>query len=214
MIFFMEHLKDYIGFAGYQQIVNGDTKPHDLVVWDDGIEKKQQQIPDYDWYPLLPVDHYTKLGQRIYRQMAVAHQGDIDHTTPAPKVTEGSAEPDFVPKNLVAMESGSLREDKRGKGRFDLLPYEGMLAAARRFEMGAKGHGDRNWEKGQPLSLLLSCMRRHAMQTGQDFSEDHVGAVLWNAMAFAAMVERIRSGALPKTLDDMNYLDNESKSKS
>ena len=212
MIFFMEQKTDYIGFAGYQQIVNGMTQLYDQVVWDDGTEKKRYTIMN-DSIEFLPVEYHARLGQRIYRRMAVAHQGDIDHTTPTPKVTEGSAEPDFVPKNLVAMESGSLREDKRGKGRFDLLPYEGMLAAARRFEMGAKGHGDRNWEKGQPLSLLLSCMRRHAMQTGQDFSEDHVGAVLWNAMAFCAMVERIRSGALPKTLDDMNYLDNESKSK-
>jgi ABC-type uncharacterized transport system YnjBCD substrate-binding protein len=48
-------------------------------------------------------------------------------------------------------------------------------------------------------------MRRHAHQIGQDFSEDHLGAVQWNAAAFVTMVARMEAGTLPKTLDDIGY---------
>ena len=84
MIFFMEQKTDYIGFAGYQQIVNGMTQLYDQVVWDDGTEKKRYTIMN-DFIGFLPVEYHARLGQRIYRRMAVAHQGDIDHTTPRPR---------------------------------------------------------------------------------------------------------------------------------
>lgn len=105
--------------------------------------------------------------------------------------------------------TGAQRSANEGRGRFDLIPYEAMLSLAKRYEMGAISFGDRNWEKGQPLSRLLSSMRRHAHQIGYDYSEDHVGAVLWNAAAFVAMVERMRAGILPRTLDDIGFFINE-----
>jgi hypothetical protein len=105
--------------------------------------------------------------------------------------------------------TGATRSASAGRGRFDLVPYEAMLSLARRYEMGAINFGDRNWERGQPLSRLLSSMRRHAHQIGYDYSEDHVGAVLWNAAAFVTMVERMRAGILPKELDDIGYFINE-----
>jgi hypothetical protein len=101
--------------------------------------------------------------------------------------------------------TGATRSDATDRGRFDLIPYEAMLSLARRYELGATRFGDRNWEKGQPLSRLLSSMRRHAHQIGQDFSEDHLGAVQWNAAAFVTMVARMEAGTLPKTLDDIGY---------
>ena len=102
--------------------------------------------------------------------------------------------------------SGAARSASEGRGRFDLIPYEAMLCLAKRYEMGAKTFGDRNWENGVPLSRILSSMRRHAAQINYDFSEDHLGAVLWNAAAFVTMAERVRAGILPKELDDINYL--------
>lgn len=109
--------------------------------------------------------------------------------------------------------SGAVRSANEGRGRFDLVPFEAMLSLARRYEMGAKQFGDRNWERGQPLSRLLSSMRRHAHQINYDFSEDHVGAVLWNAAAFVTMVARIEAGILPKELDDIGYFMNAGASK-
>lgn len=105
--------------------------------------------------------------------------------------------------------TGAARSKQEGRGRFDLVPYEAMLSLAKRYEMGSIHFGDRNWEQGQPLSRLLSSMRRHAHQIGYDYSEDHVGAVLWNAAAFVTMVERMRAGILPKALDDVGYFLNE-----
>lgn len=109
--------------------------------------------------------------------------------------------------------TGATRSDATGRGRFDLIPYEAMLALARRYELGAVHFGDRNWERGQPLSRLLSSMRRHAHQVGYDYSEDHIGAVLWNAAAFVTMVARMEAGILPKELDDIGYFLNREASK-
>lgn len=127
-------------------------------------------------------------------------------------LVDAEADDTFARKLPVAIKAqeystGAKRSDSTGRGRFDLIPYEAMLSLAKRYEMGADVFGDRNWEKGQPLSRLLSSMRRHAMQINYDFSEDHVGAVLWNAAAFVTIVERVRAGILPKELDDIGYLE-------
>lgn len=106
----------------------------------------------------------------------------------------------------ITFVSGAKRSDATGRGRFDLIPYEAMLCLARRYEMGVPLYGERNWEAGQPLSRILSSLRRHAMQINYDFSEDHIGAVLWNAAAFVTIVERVRAGILPKELDDLGFL--------
>lgn len=108
----------------------------------------------------------------------------------------------------TAFATGATRSDATGRGRFDLIPYEAMLSLAKRYEMGAVHFGENNWLKGQPLSRLLSSMRRHAHQINYDFSEDHVGAVLWNAAAFVTMVARMEAGILPKTIDDIGYFTN------
>jgi hypothetical protein len=103
-------------------------------------------------------------------------------------------------------DTGAVRNKQAGKGRFDLIAYEGLLPLARRLEDGAVVYGDRNWEKGMPLSRFLSSLRRHAMQINYDFNEDHVGAVLFNAHGFAATVARLEAGLLPRELDDIGWL--------
>lgn len=116
-----------------------------------------------------------------------------------------------IPKDTYP--TGAARSAAEGRGRFDLIPYEAMLSLARRYEMGAKLFGENNWLKGQPLSRLLSSMRRHAHQINYDFSEDHVGAVLWNAAAFVTITARIEAGILPKDLDDIGYFINQEATK-
>ena len=118
-----------------------------------------------------------------------------------------AVEPAPIAKTEFA--TGSSRSDATGRGRFDLIPYEAMLSLARRYEMGAVHFGPRDWEKGQPLSRLLSSMRRHSHQINYDFSEDHMGAVLWNAAAFVTMVSRMEAGILPKELDDIGWFINQ-----
>jgi hypothetical protein len=104
-------------------------------------------------------------------------------------------------------ETGAIRSAEAGKGRFDLVPFEAVQSLARRLEYGVKqGYPERNWEKGMPLSRILSSMRRHSMQVGYDFTEDHLGAVLFGAAAFTAIAARIEAGLLPKELDDIGWL--------
>lgn len=107
---------------------------------------------------------------------------------------------------MTSYTTGAVRNKQEGRGRFDLIPYEAMLALAKRLEFGATIYGDRNWEKGMPLSRFLSSMRRHAMQVNFDFSEDHVAAVLFNAAGFVTTASRIEAGLLPRELDDIGYL--------
>ncbi len=60
--------------------------------------------------------------------------------------------------------TGSVRDVRKGKGRFDLIPPCALLLLAQHYENGAVKYGDRNWEKGQPLSSYVDSMLRH----GQD----------------------------------------------
>lgn len=110
---------------------------------------------------------------------------------------------------METFETGSIRQSKVGKGRYDLIPLEGMRALAMRYEQGAEAHGDRNWELGQPLSVFKNSMTRHACQVGYDFSEDHAAAVAWNAFGYITTMERIRAGLLPASLDDLSVCNNE-----
>jgi len=105
--------------------------------------------------------------------------------------------------------TGAVRNQQAGRGRFDLIPFEAMLAYAQRLEYGIQcGYEPNNWQKGMPLSRILSSMRRHASQVNFDFSEDHIGAVLFNAGAFVTIVTRIKAGLLPCELDDIGYIAN------
>jgi hypothetical protein len=103
--------------------------------------------------------------------------------------------------------TGAVRNKQEGRGRYDLIPFEAIDALAKRLEMGAAIYGDKNWEKGIPLSRFLSSMRRHAAQVNYDFSEDHLGAVLFNAAGFVTVAARIKAGLLPRELDDVGYLE-------
>lgn len=60
-------------------------------------------------------------------------------------------------------QTGAKRDDRSGKGRFDLIPPEALQALAERLEVGAKHYGERNWEKGQPLSWFVDSGMRHLM---------------------------------------------------
>lgn len=105
-------------------------------------------------------------------------------------------------------ETGSVRDSRTGKGRFDLLSPIFLRRLAKHCENGAVKYGDRNWEKGQPLSRYLDSGCRHwlALLDGQT-DEDHAAAWAWNAMAFIHTAEKVRQGELPQTLDDIGYTD-------
>ncbi len=104
--------------------------------------------------------------------------------------------------------TGSKRSSREGKGRFDLIPAHALTRMAQHFENGAKVYGDRNWEKGQPLSRYLDSAMRHLVgYLGGGRSEDHIIACAWNCFAFVQTQKWIADGKLPQELDDMNEPD-------
>lgn len=100
--------------------------------------------------------------------------------------------------------TGSRRDNRSGKGRYDLLPPYALQRVAQVFERGAEKYDDRNWEKGQPLCRYLDSALRHTFQVLQGRTdEDHAGHAIFNLLAFIETQERIREGVLPAELDDL-----------
>jgi hypothetical protein len=100
--------------------------------------------------------------------------------------------------------TGSVRDSQAGKGRYDLLPPRALRAVALRFQDGAEKYGERNWERGQPLTRILDSALRHAFSVLEGKTdEDHAAAAAWNFLAFVETRERIAAGLLPADLDDL-----------
>lgn len=80
-------------------------------------------------------------------------------------------------------ETGALRDMEEGKGRLDLLPAVAILRLSRHFENGIKKYGERNWEKGIPISSFIDSALRHLFQyVDGKTDEDHLCAAAWNVM--------------------------------
>ena len=103
-----------------------------------------------------------------------------------------------------AFKTGSVRDTREGKGRFDLISPIALKRLAQHYENGAKKYGDRNWEKGQPISRYLDSLIRHAycyLEGHRD--EDHLAAMMWNAAGAIHTEEMVERGLLPKELNDL-----------
>ena len=96
-----------------------------------------------------------------------------------------------------------------------LLPIAALRAASKRFEDGANKYGRDNWTKGIPLSRYIDSLYRHLWQFIEgDESEDHAGAIVWNAMCLVQTEEWIKNGKLPKSLDDIRKREYEESNQS
>jgi len=100
--------------------------------------------------------------------------------------------------------TGSVRDTRAGKGRYDLLPPEAIHAVALHFERGAKKYGESNWLLGQPLSRYLDSALRHIFHVlAGHHDEPHAEAAAWNLLAFIETRARIKHKRLPKALEDV-----------
>lgn len=99
--------------------------------------------------------------------------------------------------------TGSVRDVRTGKGRFDLLDPVVLLRDARHMENGAAKYGDRNWEKGQPVSVYYDSAMRHLMAfwSGKG-DEDHLAAARWNIGCIISTMDRIRRGMIDPAMMD------------
>lgn len=100
--------------------------------------------------------------------------------------------------------TGSRRDSREGKGRFDLIPSQELRRLAAVYEKGAIKYGDHNWQKGQPLMRYVDSAIRHILCAveGQE-DEDHIMHAAWNCFAFAWTQKAIRDGVLPVEMDDL-----------
>ena len=100
--------------------------------------------------------------------------------------------------------TGSKRDTREGKGRYDLITPIALFRLARHYENGAVKYGDRNWEKGQPISRYLDSAIRHIYKHLEGYrDEDHLSAGAWNLMGAIHTEEMIERGLLPKELNDL-----------
>lgn len=87
--------------------------------------------------------------------------------------------------------TGAMRERAPGKGRYDLIPPEALIALAKVFEEGARKYSDRNWERGIPIATCIDSGMRHLVKLMDgDDSEDHAALCMSNMAMFIALRER------------------------
>ena len=100
--------------------------------------------------------------------------------------------------------TGSVRDTREGKGRYDLLPPHAIFLVARQFEEGASKYGENNWQKGQPISRYVDSALRHLFKhMAGESDERHDVAAAWNIMAMLETQHMIEQDDLPKELNDI-----------
>jgi hypothetical protein len=100
--------------------------------------------------------------------------------------------------------TGAQRDTQESKSRIDLISPVFLERLGMVLTKGAEHYGERNWEKGVPLSRLLASTARHLNQTIDGLEdEDHPAQAAWNLMAYIHTLHRIKAGTLPVELDDM-----------
>lgn len=101
--------------------------------------------------------------------------------------------------------TGSRRDTRAGKGRYDLLPPFALRRLAQHYEGGARKYGDRNWQKGQPVSRYIDSALRHIFTYMEgDRTEDTLIAAAWNLLCAVETQEMVGRGFLPHELDDFD----------
>jgi hypothetical protein len=104
----------------------------------------------------------------------------------------------------TSFSTGAVRDTAEGKPRPTLLPPMIYRMLAMRATEGAAKYDDHNWAKGMHLSRYTDAIQRHLWAfLENDDSEDHLGAIMWNAGALAWTQQQIRKGNLPAELDDL-----------
>ena len=100
--------------------------------------------------------------------------------------------------------TGAVRDRSEDKPRPALISPFASERLGNWLAKGAKKYSSRNWEKGMPISECIESLERHIMRYKQGMvDEDHMAAVMCNAMFILHYEEGMRHGFLSRELDDM-----------
>jgi hypothetical protein len=153
------------------------------------IEDRLQFIPHSDG-STSHLDPVVEAGIEKYSDRNVVHSDGVWETKDSGERQE--------------FDTGARRDTQTGKGRFDLMTPFARQRKAGVYERGAAKYGDRNFEKGMPLSRYLDSALRHINDALRgDVSEDHIAQAAWNLDALMHMQALIALGQLPPELDDL-----------
>ena len=105
--------------------------------------------------------------------------------------------------------TGAVRDTADDKPRPDLISPFATERLGQWLQRGALKYAERNWERGIPISRCIASLERHLMKFKQGAKdEDHMAAIMCNAMFVSHIEEMIKRGVLPKELADMpDYTD-------
>jgi hypothetical protein len=110
--------------------------------------------------------------------------------------------------------TGAVRDDRVGKGRFDLLPIYPLFEIAKLYEEGQRKYppdanipfpspDDENWKKGMDICSLLCSTMRHLLKLSARLDDEPHGAMAcWGIMNTMETLRLIEEGILPKELDN------------
>lgn len=105
-----------------------------------------------------------------------------------------------------SFEGGAVRDSADDKPRIDLISPFALERLGHWMRLGAEKYAERNWETGMPISRCVASMHRHLNKYQQGCTdEDHLAAILFNAMAIAHYEEMIARGHLRGSIDDMPF---------
>ena len=89
--------------------------------------------------------------------------------------------------------TGAVRDNADNKPRMELLPLDLLMRVAAWYTLGASKYGDNNWRKGQPQSACTGSLLRHLTKyIAGDRSEDHLSAIVFNALSLMNVDEYLK----------------------
>lgn len=199
--------------AGYQLLCSSPIRVGDLIIPKESLSSDEWlQVDSGSFITGHTTDengYLAAVHARIYRKGYPPRSGDLDKS---PSTGRSYGEDRSVSSSIPdtgsrrSFETGAVRDASVGKGHFHSIPPCARRAVARRYEDGAKKYTKDNWMKGIALSAYVDSINRHLMAIEEgDTTEDHHGALIWNAMAMTWTDMEIQAGRLPKSLDDLPY---------
>lgn len=100
--------------------------------------------------------------------------------------------------------TGAVRDTAEGKPRPELISPFAMERLAEWLRKGAEKYAPRNWEQGIPISRTLASLYRHLLKFQEgETDEDHMAAIMCNAMFIMHTQDMVERGVLPESLLDM-----------